>query len=240
MRRLLRAARGRSNSAWCSRSIQRTRGNAAPCPDVWIRAVDQLPDDDVLHRCLLAYVSDFHLLGTATLPHAHSFMRQRQSSWRASITRMWFHRPAARRRVAAVRHGQPERVRLARLRPRQHLRARRPPGRQHRAGRPDAHRAPRGCARHAKPAAAKILHRLLDLRRECSSRTGRTAPPARQAAAQPAAAARAPAAPASMRTLPSPSDSTPAARCGSDFAPESGPDSGLAVIQVEKCVVLRR
>lgn len=44
-----------------------------PVKHVWIKAVDALPDDPVLHQTLLAYVSDYELLGTATLPHAINF-----------------------------------------------------------------------------------------------------------------------------------------------------------------------
>jgi acyl-CoA thioesterase-2 len=59
---------------------------------VWVRAVDRLPDDDALHRCLLAYASDFHLLRTATLPHAAQFLGGRH--FMASIDHaMWFHWP---------------------------------------------------------------------------------------------------------------------------------------------------
>ncbi len=66
--------------------------NAPPLQHIWIRAVDRLPDDDVLHRCLFAYVSDFHLLGTAVRPHALEFVRGRLMI--ASIDHaMWFHRP---------------------------------------------------------------------------------------------------------------------------------------------------
>jgi acyl-CoA thioesterase-2 len=53
--------------------------------------VDVLPDDQTLHRCLLAYVSDFNLLDTATLPHGLSFSSDRVVM--ASIDHaMWFHR----------------------------------------------------------------------------------------------------------------------------------------------------
>jgi acyl-CoA thioesterase-2 len=63
-----------------------------PVHHMWIRAVDALPDDEVLHRCLLAYVSDFHLLNAATLPHAKLFESGRKVT--ASIDHaMWFHRP---------------------------------------------------------------------------------------------------------------------------------------------------
>jgi acyl-CoA thioesterase-2 len=59
---------------------------------VWFRLVDQLPaDDQVLQRCLLAYVSDFHLLETATLPHGLSYRKGNVTL--ASIDHaMWFHR----------------------------------------------------------------------------------------------------------------------------------------------------
>ncbi|HZE42952.1 MAG TPA: acyl-CoA thioesterase II, partial [Steroidobacteraceae bacterium] len=58
---------------------------------VWIRAVDSLPDDEALHRCLLAYASDFQLLDTALKPHGLSMMRDKLVI--ASIDHaMWFHR----------------------------------------------------------------------------------------------------------------------------------------------------
>ena len=58
-----------------------------------MRAVDRLPDDDALHRSLLAYMSDFNLLSTALRPHRLSHMRGNVTV--ASIDHaMWFHRPA--------------------------------------------------------------------------------------------------------------------------------------------------
>jgi len=58
---------------------------------VWIRAVDALPDDQALHQNLLAYVSDYELLGTATLPHGLPFGQGRVLM--ASLDHaMWFHR----------------------------------------------------------------------------------------------------------------------------------------------------
>ncbi len=56
---------------------------------VWFRVVGRLPDDQPLHRCLLAYVSDYHLLETATLPHGVSFMELQMASVDHAI---WFHR----------------------------------------------------------------------------------------------------------------------------------------------------
>lgn len=58
---------------------------------VWIRTVDKLPDDHALHQNLLAYVSDYELLGTATLPHGLPFGRGKVIM--ASLDHaLWFHR----------------------------------------------------------------------------------------------------------------------------------------------------
>jgi acyl-CoA thioesterase II len=63
-----------------------------PARQLWFRAVGRLPDDEKLHRCLLAYVSDYFLLDTATLPHGTSSLHG--SIIMASIDHaMWFHRP---------------------------------------------------------------------------------------------------------------------------------------------------
>jgi acyl-CoA thioesterase-2 len=67
------------------------RDKSAPLKHVWFRAVDKLPDDEALHRGLLAYVSDFHLLDTALQPHGISLTSPRLII--ASIDHaMWFHR----------------------------------------------------------------------------------------------------------------------------------------------------
>ena len=69
-----------------------TADEAPALQRVWVRTVDRLPDDDALHRCLLAYASDFHLLRTATLPHAAAFLGGKR--FMASIDHaMWFHWP---------------------------------------------------------------------------------------------------------------------------------------------------
>jgi acyl-CoA thioesterase-2 len=61
-----------------------------PRKHVWIRAVDTLPDNPVLHQNLLTYVSDYELLGTAMLPHGLSFARG--SVIMASLDHaLWFH-----------------------------------------------------------------------------------------------------------------------------------------------------
>lgn len=63
-----------------------------PVHNYWFKAVDNLPDDRELHDILLAYVSDYSLLPTATLPHGISFLDPRVQM--ASLDHaMYFHRP---------------------------------------------------------------------------------------------------------------------------------------------------
>jgi acyl-CoA thioesterase-2 len=63
-----------------------------PFQHVWFRLVDRIADDPVLHRALLAYASDFHLIGTTTFPHGISYLRG--DVMMASLDHaMWFHRP---------------------------------------------------------------------------------------------------------------------------------------------------
>ena len=58
----------------------------------WVRAQAKLPDDPLLHDCVLAYASDFSLLSTALLPHGRSWLSQDLVV--ASIDHaLWFHRP---------------------------------------------------------------------------------------------------------------------------------------------------
>jgi acyl-CoA thioesterase-2 len=62
-----------------------------PCQQIWFRLHGDLPEDPVLHRALLAYVSDFHLVGTATLAHGISPLDDKLVM--ASLDHaMWFHR----------------------------------------------------------------------------------------------------------------------------------------------------
>ncbi|MFZ1741903.1 MAG: acyl-CoA thioesterase II [Pontixanthobacter sp.] len=59
----------------------------------WFRAAAPLPDDPAIHRAVIAYASDFTLLGTAALPHGLSWMRGEMNG--ASLDHaIWFHRPA--------------------------------------------------------------------------------------------------------------------------------------------------
>jgi acyl-CoA thioesterase-2 len=41
----------------------------APIRHMWLRVVDRLPDDPLIHQAVLAYASDYGLLTTALLPH---------------------------------------------------------------------------------------------------------------------------------------------------------------------------
>jgi acyl-CoA thioesterase-2 len=59
---------------------------------IWIKTVDPLPDNPHLHRNVLAYVSDYQLAATATLPHGVHFAEGNVQL--ASLDHaMWFHRP---------------------------------------------------------------------------------------------------------------------------------------------------
>lgn len=64
-----------------------------PYQQIWFRARAPLPDDPVLHRCLLAYASDMTLLGTCQRPHG---MRWFDGNLQvASLDHaLWFHAPA--------------------------------------------------------------------------------------------------------------------------------------------------
>jgi acyl-CoA thioesterase-2 len=65
-----------------------------PAQQVWIRADGTLPDDPMLHACVVAYASDLTLLDTTTLPHGLSGFEDHQRLMMASLDHaMWFHRP---------------------------------------------------------------------------------------------------------------------------------------------------
>ncbi len=62
-----------------------------PRKAVWLRAAGELPDGAPLHQAVLAYASDYTLLGTALLPHGLSFVQGQVQA--ASLDHaMWFHR----------------------------------------------------------------------------------------------------------------------------------------------------
>ncbi len=63
----------------------------APERHLWFRAQGTLPDDGLTHRSVLAYASDYGLLGTALRPHGLSFVQPELQL--ASLDHaLWFHR----------------------------------------------------------------------------------------------------------------------------------------------------
>jgi acyl-CoA thioesterase-2 len=64
---------------------------AEPLKHAWLRAAGEMPDDILQHQAVLAYASDYGLLGAALLPHALSF-RQPHVQAATLDHAMWFHR----------------------------------------------------------------------------------------------------------------------------------------------------
>lgn len=63
-----------------------------PVKNVWLRAIGEVGDDPLRNQAVLAYASDYGLLGTALLPHRLSFRMPRLQA--ATLDHaMWFHRP---------------------------------------------------------------------------------------------------------------------------------------------------
>lgn len=63
-----------------------------PFQQVWFRLSEPVGDSPELHRALLAYASDFQLLGTANYPHGISYYQPNVQM--ASLDHaLWFHRP---------------------------------------------------------------------------------------------------------------------------------------------------
>lgn len=64
---------------------------AEPKQAIWFKTADKLPDDPLLHRCLLAYASDHNLVPTALRPHGKSWFGPEMIV--ASIDHaLWLHR----------------------------------------------------------------------------------------------------------------------------------------------------
>ena len=74
--------------------------SASPANGVWMRTIESLPDDGLVHRAALAYASDLMLMSTAVTPHGHvpGHERTLAATWNAvSLDHtMWFRlRPRA-------------------------------------------------------------------------------------------------------------------------------------------------
>lgn len=63
-----------------------------PVQNVWIKANGELPDDRLLHACIVAYASDMTLLDTVLLPHPRA-VGEEQFMMASLDHAMWFHRP---------------------------------------------------------------------------------------------------------------------------------------------------
>lgn len=59
---------------------------------LWLRTAGRLPDDPLLHRCVLAYASDLTLLGASLVPHG-TFVGAPGLVTASIDHAMWFHRP---------------------------------------------------------------------------------------------------------------------------------------------------
>ena len=68
-----------------------TPGNHDPSQQVWIRATGELPNDQSLHQCVLAYASDFTLLDTALIAHGR-FVFDPKLMLASLDHALWFHR----------------------------------------------------------------------------------------------------------------------------------------------------
>ena len=104
-----------------------------PRQSIWIRIAGRLPDDPAIHRAALAYLSDMTLLDTVLVAHGYSISERKVPGGEPRPCALAAP-PVSRRRMAALRPGQPERVRRARTDPRLAVLARGRAGGERRAG----------------------------------------------------------------------------------------------------------
>ena len=68
------------------------KGTPSDSQRVWLRADGELPDDPVVHACIVTYASDMTLLDTTVLPFGLAW--DSPGMQMASLDHaMWFHRP---------------------------------------------------------------------------------------------------------------------------------------------------
>ncbi len=65
---------------------------SSPNRHVWLKSKGVLGNDIRIHQEVLAYASDYNLLGTAILPHRH-LLKGREMFFASLDHAMWFHRP---------------------------------------------------------------------------------------------------------------------------------------------------
>ena len=63
-----------------------------PLQHVWVRALGNLGNELSRHQTVLAYISDFALLGTAIMAHPYTGM-SKNLQWASLDHALWFHRP---------------------------------------------------------------------------------------------------------------------------------------------------
>lgn len=63
-----------------------------PFQCIWFRLSARIDDTASLHRAMLAYASDFHLIGSVALPHGISYL-QRNVQVASLDHALWYHRP---------------------------------------------------------------------------------------------------------------------------------------------------
>jgi acyl-CoA thioesterase II len=68
-------------------------GPLPPEQRIWLRAIGHLPDDPVLHACVLTYASDMTLLDCTLLPHGITAWWNDDLQMASLDHAMWFHRP---------------------------------------------------------------------------------------------------------------------------------------------------
>ncbi len=74
------------------RTVPESSDHRAPEHSMWLRAEGKLPDDPLLHACIVAFASDLTLLDTVMLPHG--LIWGDEGGQQVSIDHaMWFHRP---------------------------------------------------------------------------------------------------------------------------------------------------
>jgi len=64
-----------------------------PVAYAWVRADGRLPDDPMLHTCVLTYASDMTLLDATVRPHGLMWSPDRKLMMASLDHCMWFHRP---------------------------------------------------------------------------------------------------------------------------------------------------
>ncbi len=135
-------------------------GPRSPFQQVWLRADGALPDDPVLHACVVTYASDMTLLDTAVRPHGRVWGDE--GLMMASLDHaMWFHRPFRADDWLLYDQDTPSSSGEPRPGARQHLHAGRAPRGHRRAGGPDpgAPRMRRLAGLRGGRRAARRLHR---------------------------------------------------------------------------------